>query len=307
MGTMRTSVLINCYNYGRYIGDAILSVLKQTRTVDEIIIVDDGSTDDSLERIQEAVREERNILVISKPNEGQLSALNTGFEHATGDILFFLDADDLFEADHVEKVCRIYEENKEVDTVWTAFRKFGDETGEYYSYDTSVYFGHTTALSCVSYKYIGGVTSTVSIRRKSAERFMPVDRRFYSDWRTRADDWLTHGAAVAGCTKYFFHAVTVAYRIHGSNNFARRAMTSGEEEKYKQIRSAMYEHVRRIAHVPDDVEARLVDEFQQYRKPSGIFLRMYWKAVWKRRRVLKGSEMLSLWGGLLRHYFISTP
>lgn len=303
MRNLRTSVLINCYNYAPYITDAIKSVLAQTQAVDEIIIVDDGSTDDSLARIQEAVRGVDNAMIVAKKNEGQLSAFNAGFEPATGDILFFLDADDMFEPRHVATVCGVYEQNQAVDTVWTAFRKFGEETDEYHSFDTSVYFGSTVALSCISHKYIGGVTSTVSIRRRAAARFMPVDGSFYADWRTRADDWLSHGAAVAGCRKYYLDEVTVAYRIHGSNNFARKKLSDEEKENYKRIRTRMYEHVRKVAGVREDVEMLLLGEFRQHEKPSYDFFRIYWKAVWKRRKKLKPARVLYYWLGLIKYYW----
>ncbi len=302
MTNLRTSVLINCYNYEKYVADAIRSALNQTRPVDEIIVVDDGSSDASLARIREAAEGARNIVVVTKTNEGQLSAFNAGFENATGDVLFFLDADDVYDADHVERACRVYEENPQVDQVWTGFRRFGVQNGEYRSCARSVYFGRTVALACMGQKYIGGVTSTVSVRRGVAARVFPVGREFYAKWRTRADDWLSHGMAVAGSRKYYLDAVTVNYRIHGSNNYARKKQSDDKKEEYMKFRSAMYGHVREITGVPENVDALLVSEFRQHDRPPAAFFRMYMKAVWKHKDALTAGRMLSLWRGLMAHY-----
>src|SRR5215510_4209515 len=90
----KTSCLISNYNYKRYIADAVDSALAQTAPLDEIIIVDDGSTDGSQEFIRDRYYHPK-IQLITKENGGQLSCFNEGFRVATGDVIFFLDADDV--------------------------------------------------------------------------------------------------------------------------------------------------------------------------------------------------------------------
>ncbi len=85
------SVIINNYNYGRFVGDAIRSALDQTYLRTEVVVVDDGSTDDSREVITAFGSR---IVPVFKPNGGQASALNAGITHSTGAIILFLDADD---------------------------------------------------------------------------------------------------------------------------------------------------------------------------------------------------------------------
>tara|TARA_R110002033_G_scaffold154477_1_gene190852 strand:- start:6872 stop:7816 length:945 start_codon:yes stop_codon:yes gene_type:complete len=84
------SIVINNFNYQQYIGKAIESALEQTYENVEVIIVDDGSTDDSRSIIQSYNIDK----VIFKENGGQTSALNVGFTHTRGDIVIFLDSDD---------------------------------------------------------------------------------------------------------------------------------------------------------------------------------------------------------------------
>ncbi len=94
------SIIVNNYNYGRFLPHAILSALNQSYGRREVIVVDDGSTDDSHAVIAEFGAR---IIPILKPHGGQASALNAGFAHCAGDIVIFLDADDFLASDAVER------------------------------------------------------------------------------------------------------------------------------------------------------------------------------------------------------------
>src|SRR5262245_16589489 len=87
------SVIIPAYNHSRYIGKAIESVLRQTLPAREVIIVDDGSTDATDEVL---ARYQNRIRVKRQRNSGVAAARNCGAEIATGDLLAFLDADDMW-------------------------------------------------------------------------------------------------------------------------------------------------------------------------------------------------------------------
>jgi glycosyltransferase involved in cell wall biosynthesis len=92
MGIMKFSVIINNYNYSRFVGQAIGSALAIDWPDKEIIVVDDGSTDDS-RRVIESFGQ--SITAIFTANGGQTRAANTGFERSTGEVVIFLDADDV--------------------------------------------------------------------------------------------------------------------------------------------------------------------------------------------------------------------
>nr|WP_168217595.1 glycosyltransferase family 2 protein [Paracoccus liaowanqingii] len=79
------------YNYGRFVADAISSALAQTRPFGRVIVVNDGSTDDSLARIAQFSTQ---IRLVDKPNGGQLSACFAGLAECTAEYIWFLDADD---------------------------------------------------------------------------------------------------------------------------------------------------------------------------------------------------------------------
>ncbi len=84
------SVVIPCYNQGRYLGDAIASVLRQTYRNFEIVVIDDGSTDNT----PEIARMEPRVRCFSQPNQGLSAARNRGIREGRGAFFVFLDADD---------------------------------------------------------------------------------------------------------------------------------------------------------------------------------------------------------------------
>lgn len=97
------SVIINNYNYGHFLAEAIDSALSQTYLKIEVIVVDDGSTDHSRATIASYGYR---IVPVLKENGGQASAFNAGFEVSRGDIICFLDADDVFLPNKVEEIVK---------------------------------------------------------------------------------------------------------------------------------------------------------------------------------------------------------
>ncbi len=100
------SVVISNYNYAEFLEISIASVLAQTYTDYELIIVDDGSTDDSEAILQ---RYESQATIVRKEHGGETSGRNEGFRHATGEIIAFLDADDYWKPDALAKVARAWD------------------------------------------------------------------------------------------------------------------------------------------------------------------------------------------------------
>lgn len=102
---MKASILINNYNYGRYLRECIDSACAQTYADVEVVVVDDGSTDGSIDIINSYGSRITSVL---KTNGGQASCFNAGFARASGDVIFFLDADDVFHPRKVAAVIDIY-------------------------------------------------------------------------------------------------------------------------------------------------------------------------------------------------------
>jgi glycosyltransferase involved in cell wall biosynthesis len=104
------SILINNYNYAQYLAAAIDSALAQTYAPIEVIVVDDGSTDGSRGIITSYGDR---IQAIFQPNQGQASAFNTGFAQSRGEIICFLDADDVFLPQKVATVVQGFQQDPE--------------------------------------------------------------------------------------------------------------------------------------------------------------------------------------------------
>jgi glycosyltransferase involved in cell wall biosynthesis len=111
---MTISVIVPAYNAERTLAETLASVLGQTLPPDEIIVVDDGSTDCTAEI---AAAQSDLVRVVRQPNRGAAAALNLGIAHAGGDLLAFIDADDLWEQDKLGKQAEFLREEPELDGV----------------------------------------------------------------------------------------------------------------------------------------------------------------------------------------------
>lgn len=102
------TVLVPNYNYGRYVADAIRSATAQTYPRFEVIVCDDGSTDDSIRVIRQAAQDDDRVRLVQKENGGQASAWNAAFAVSTGDIVCLLDADDWLDRRKLEETVRFF-------------------------------------------------------------------------------------------------------------------------------------------------------------------------------------------------------
>lgn len=120
------SVVIPTYNRARYLPEAIQSVLNQTYRDFEIIVVDDGSTDDTQSILQAWIGQGL-IRYHYQDNAGVSAARNTGVELAQGRLIAFLDSDDLFMPAKLEKQVAIFEQTPDLGFVHCSFMKFNDQ------------------------------------------------------------------------------------------------------------------------------------------------------------------------------------
>lgn len=103
MSDIKVSVIIPVYNGGQAFKKCLYDVMNQTLKDIEIICVDDGSTDESAQIISQAALEDSRIQYVYQNNQGAAVARNKGMEYATGEYVSFLDADDFYEAEMLEK------------------------------------------------------------------------------------------------------------------------------------------------------------------------------------------------------------
>lgn len=116
------SIVIPVYNAEKYIEECLDSLLRQTYSDFEIICVDDGSTDCSLEILREYEKRDSRVAVLTQRNQYAGVARNTGMERAKGKYLLFLDADDFFSENLLEQVVREAEKEQTEILVFDAYR-----------------------------------------------------------------------------------------------------------------------------------------------------------------------------------------
>ncbi len=118
------SVIITAFNSAAYIGQAIESVLAQTLPADEVLVIDDGSSDSTGEVVR---RYQPGVSYRWQENQGPGSARNLGIRESTGDLLAFLDADDLWLPDKLRLQNAAMEEDPALDLVFTHMSQFRDD------------------------------------------------------------------------------------------------------------------------------------------------------------------------------------
>lgn len=122
----RVSIIIPCYNAEKHIEKCIKSIINQTYKNIEIIAIDDGSQDNTLEILNKFKEKDKRINVISKKNTGVSDTRNIGIEKSTGNYIMFVDADDFLEEDAVEKLYNTIINNK-VNIVRGMYRRISEK------------------------------------------------------------------------------------------------------------------------------------------------------------------------------------
>lgn len=141
------SVVIPVYNTADYVRQAVESICTQTLREIEIIIVDDGSSDNSCEILKELSVNDTRIRLYQQTNQGQSAARNTGMKYATGKYIYFMDSDDLLDNEALE-CCYHKCETQQLDFVFFDAEKFYDTEK---SHTPDLYYSHTKGLEDKTY------------------------------------------------------------------------------------------------------------------------------------------------------------
>ncbi len=167
---VKISVIIPSYQHAKTIAECLNSIFVQTRKPDEIIVVNDGSTDDTVRVLASFVGR---VTIVTQANQGGNAARNNGFTRSTGDLVIFCDADVVMASDMLATMEKALADHPEASYAYGGFR-FGWKSFPSFAFDAGLLrrmnFVHTTSL----------------IRREHFPGFDPAIRRF-QDW----DVWLT--------------------------------------------------------------------------------------------------------------------
>jgi glycosyltransferase involved in cell wall biosynthesis len=126
----KVSVVIPCYNQGHFLDEAVASVLTQTYQNFEIIVVNDGSTDDATNRLLENYAAPK-TRILHTTNQGLAEARNNGIAVAVGDYILPLDADDKIGSAYMERAVQVLDDHEAVGIVYCQGMYFGEKSGEW--------------------------------------------------------------------------------------------------------------------------------------------------------------------------------
>lgn len=167
------SIIIPCYNYAAYVKEAIESAVNQTHDNTEIIVINDGSTDDSDSAIKR-LQKKYEFRYINKANEGIVATRNLGISLARGEYQMQLDADDYLDVRYVEK-CLTTAASTGADIVYTQVQIFGRDNfvSEFIDYDRE-------KLKHDNYIHASALIKTSSIRGRQYDQYL--NDKGYEDW-----------------------------------------------------------------------------------------------------------------------------
>ena len=203
----RVSVVLPMYNRAAYVAEAIASVYAQTSPVADVVVVDDGSTDESVAVVERVARP--GLSIVRQSNRGIGAARNRGIAAATGDWIAFIDSDDLWEPDKLA-------------------RQLAAGAGD----GADLVFGHLVeflsperaadlagTLRVATSPVPGVIASTLLARRAAIERIGPFDERLrvgeFVEWMSRARD--------LGLGIRMIDQTVARRRVHGGNTVLTRS------------------------------------------------------------------------------------
>jgi glycosyltransferase involved in cell wall biosynthesis len=303
------SIIINNYNYDRFLSEAIDSALKQSYSHIEVIVVDDGSTDNSREII--AGFGDR-IIPILQPNGKQAAAFNSGFAKSKGEIIIFLDSDDYLFPTAVEQIVSVWKPH----LAKVHYRlAVVDTTGESLGYSfpqgsQPLETGQVWRTLLEFGGYVSTPTSGNALNRKAMEHTFPIP----DEYKSTADDYLSILIPFYGEVAAIEDSLG-AYRIHDSNQWALSTVTASRFRRFVhhdlQNFALLLQKANEFGYeIPEDLEQRSIGrlwsriislrlEPQKHPVPNDRLLVLIFlclRSLWKYSKFNQQKRLLlSLW------------
>jgi glycosyltransferase involved in cell wall biosynthesis len=237
------SVIVCNHNYSRYLRSAIDSIINQTYKNIELIVVDDGSSDDSVELIKSY---ENNFIKIFKQNEGQCSAYNAGYSVAKGEYICFLDSDDYYDKEAIEECVK----KINVNDAKVHFKMgFVDDDGNALNGSTPYFLASGSVgigLQKYGLLYSSAPGSGNFYKKKAIDYLFPLPKR--NDDLHGADFYTIYGSAINGSVSSI-DKILGFYRIQNINNernkiiFGNAAKNFDPAKRYHGRIKSIREHI----------------------------------------------------------------
>lgn len=216
------SIIVPCYNLAVYMRETLDCLKKQTLADWECVIVNDGSTDNTLDIAKEYVESDSRYKLVNKPNGGLSDARNAGIKVSHGKFILPLDSDDLIDPTYTEKAVKYLTENPDVKLVYCKAKYFGDRNDEWvlpkYDYN-GLLLSNQIFCSCV-------------YRRSDFDKTAGYD----TNMKKGLEDWDFLLSLLDGNSKvYKIPEILFFYRKHG------KSMISGANNISQEITNYIYQ------------------------------------------------------------------
>lgn len=276
------SVVVSNYNCGRYLPEAIRSILSQEAKPLEIVVADDGSTDDSPSRAQPYLNQVR---WLGLANGGQAAALNAALECCHGDWVAFLESDDLWLSEKLKTVLSRLQDDPELVAVQHSMTQVDAELKPLPTWLPQE--SHRWALE----DFLKGKTllsglSGLAVRRDILERTLP----FPKDLITCLDEYLQPRLLLYGPIQHLREPLGLR-RVHGANFYARIREDPKRLEPYLALRSVLERHQERFL---QERGLRLAPALERRQAVERLQLELFlyrWREEW--------AKTLKTWGRIL--------
>lgn len=184
------SIIITCYNQGAIIHKAIESVLQQTYTLWECLVVDDGSTDNSNQIIQQYQQQDDRIHYIYTENGGVAAARNLGFKQCKGEFIQFLDGDDWLLATKLEKQVNYFNLHQAIDVCYCNHQYYNEKTKQTKFFEFEILTNKPLTQFLYGWHQSVAIPPHAFLYRRSI--WSQDELPYAIDYKDREEDWIFH-------------------------------------------------------------------------------------------------------------------
>ena len=254
------SILVSNYNYALYIRESLQSALDQTYSNFELVVCDDGSTDDSVHVIEEFERKDPRVRFIRKGNGGQASGFNAAFAASQGEIVALLDSDDLFLPHKIERIVADFQAHPDSGfSVHRVIRMSADRRRQgvwpMSAPLPSGWYGTRLMQDGGILPYMPP-TSGLSLHRDVAERIFPLP---LAEPLVRCPDQLITRLAPLLTNVTREDEALSEYRLHGDNNYGPDRVTAESFKRELEYCEALWNAQKSFLAT---IDRRLAEDFQ---------------------------------------------